>query len=376
MISTLHLIIIIAFLSALIIQILYYLVFYRKVLQHILETNIEPEEYIPVSIIIAARNEATRLENLMPVLLHQNYPEFEIIIIDDRSTDGTRLLISRLAKVDTRIRYIKIQEGDNHNQGKKYALTKGIENASYNCLLFTDADCIPVSDMWIARMVSQFKNNNIIVLGYGGYFSENNFVNDLIRYDTDYIAMQYGSFALSGLPYMGVGRNILYSKQLWEKGHGFSSHFDIASGDDDLFVQTHLNDAKFEVQFHAEAATRSIPPETFKEWEKQKIRHYSSSSLYSFKLKIILALEPLSRIALILLFLVGIISLSPIFKIIFVVAYFIRLIIVYIILGMFLKRLNERGILKYLILFDFVVPCVQTYFYICGLFRLKNTTWK
>jgi cellulose synthase/poly-beta-1,6-N-acetylglucosamine synthase-like glycosyltransferase len=376
MISTLHLIIIIAFLSALIIQILYYLVFYRKVLQHILETNIEPEEYIPVSIIIAARNEATRLENLMPVLLHQNYPEFEIIIIDDRSTDGTRLLISRLAKVDTRIRYIKIQEGDNHNQGKKYALTKGIENASYNCLLFTDADCIPVSDMWIARMVSQFKNNNIIVLGYGGYFSENNFVNDLIRYDTDYIAMQYGSFALSGLPYMGVGRNILYSKQLWEKGHGFSSHFDIASGDDDLFVQTHLNDAKFEVQFHAEAATRSIPPQTFKEWEKQKIRHYSSSSLYSFKLKIILALEPLSRIALILLFLVGIISLSPIFKIIFVVAYFIRLIIVYIILGMFLKRLNERGILKYLILFDFVVPCVQTYFYICGLFRLKNTTWK
>lgn len=371
-----NLIIIIVFFIAFMIQIVYYLVFYRKVFKHILEPDLETKQSIPVSVIIAARNEATRLENLLPVLLKQHYQNFEVVIADDRSSDGTCLLIRKQSEDNPMIKCVRIEDGETNKPGKKYALSKAIENASYNCLLFTDADCIPISDMWIARMVSKFKNNNTVVLGYGGYFGENNIVNALIRYDTDYIAMQYGSFALSGLPYMGVGRNILYSKKLWESGKGFSNHMEIASGDDDLFVQSHKKDTNFEVQFHPEAATRSIPPESFTDWKKQKMRHYSSSALYSTKLKIILALEPLSRIGLFILFVLGIIVLSPIFKTSLVIAYIVRLIIVYIVLGIFLKRFNEHGILKYLILFDFVVPCVQTYFYICGLFRLKKTTWK
>jgi cellulose synthase/poly-beta-1,6-N-acetylglucosamine synthase-like glycosyltransferase len=374
--STIHWVALVLFVLALLVQSFYYLFFYRKLIKQIITPEIKPEICIPVSIIVAARNEAQRLECLLPVLLHQDYDDYEVVIVDDRSTDGTSILINKLSEKYKFLKYIRIEEGETNNHGKKYALTKGIEYAANDCLLFTDADCIPVSDMWVSRMLSQFKTQNTIILGYGGYFNENTFVNDMLRYDTSFIAMQYGSFALSGLPYMGVGRNLMYSKQLWKRGNAYSKHIDFASGDDDLFVQSHLQDAEFRVQFHAEAITRSLPPDSFKKWRNQKIRHYSVANQYPLKIKMLLVLEPLSRVLLLISFILAVILFTGKVLLSIVIAFLVFYTLKFLIFGSFLKRMSEYGLYKNLLLFDFILPCVQTYFYLCSLFSSRNIIWK
>ena len=85
-------------------------------------------------------------------------------------------------------------------------------------------------------MQSNFLHQTQIILGYGKYISEPGLLNKWIRTDTTYIAMQYLAMAIKGRPYMGVGRNMAYRKSLFFERKGFASHLNLASGDDDLFV--------------------------------------------------------------------------------------------------------------------------------------------
>jgi glycosyltransferase involved in cell wall biosynthesis len=363
----------IVFLTAAI-QLIFYIGFYLRAVK--LKTYLRQNKNISVSIIVAARNEVVNLENVLPVILHQQYNDYEVIIVDDRSSDGTELLIKRFQKSFKNLKYIRINEKDSEFLGKKYALSRGIEQAKNDALLFTDADCLPASDMWISRMVQQYPENNGIVLGYGAYFKERTFLNMLIRYDTAFIAMQYGGFALAKFPYMGVGRNMMYSKKLWEQRKGFDEHIHIASGDDDLFVQQHYKSAHFEVQFHQEAVTRSFPKHTFKQWCAQKNRHFSTSGMYPIQIKSLILLEPISRVLFYLCFVVGVIISTNVLIYVLLVVFIVRFIVISLVFGLFCKRVSEKGLLKYLPLLDLIMPLVQTYFYLCGNNRLRNNTWK
>lgn len=364
-----------SFMLAFFIQLFYYLFYYLKLVHSNNSIPQNSKDIPPVSIIIAARNDSKYLENALPVLLHQNYPEYEIIIADDRSDDGTRLLIERFQKTYNNLRYVRIDEGESNTPGKKHALSKAIKTSSFQCLLFTDADCIPVSDMWIQRMIERKPNFLGIVLGYGSYLRENGLLNAMIRYDTAFIAMQYGGFALRGLAYMGVGRNLMYSKDIWEK-NGFESHMHILSGDDDLFVSEHASNVEVNVQFHYDAITRSYPEQSFLNWQRQKTRHYSTASSYSLKNSFLLALEPLSRVALYLLFLALLFTSSNALLWSVLSVFVLREAIVLYVLGRMYSNVEEKGLWAYIPIFDFVMPWLQTYFYLCGLIKYRNNIWK
>lgn len=255
----------------------------------------------PVSVIICARNEAENLKQLLPLLIAQNYPKYEIILVNDHSTDSTEevMLNYKDQKNDSEKFSIKMISltGDDGRRGKKNALTRGIREANYDLLLLTDADCMPVSDNWISLMSSKFAENKDLVLGYGPYRKiKNSFLNKMIRYETLLTAIQYFSYALNGSPYMGVGRNIAYKKELFDKAGGFESHRELLSGDDDLFINAVADSSNTSVCIDKSSFTLSEPETGFKKWFDQKRRHITTSGHYKKNHQLLLGLFYLSQL--------------------------------------------------------------------------------
>jgi cellulose synthase/poly-beta-1,6-N-acetylglucosamine synthase-like glycosyltransferase len=250
----------------------------------------------PVSVIICAKNEAENLKELLPLVLEQNYPSFEVIVVNDSSEDDSDLVLAALKRKYPALYYTTIPKDRKFSHGKKLALTIGVKAANNEHLLMTDADCKPASDQWLQEMVQGFAiPQKEIVLGFGAYEKRKGFVNQLVRYDAFFTAIQYLGFALSGKPYMGVGRNLAYTKALFVNNGGVKKHAHLLSGDDDLFVQDRATRQNTTIVINAAAHTLSKAPTTFGEWSQQKARHLSTNRYYHAGIKTELAFEPLSR---------------------------------------------------------------------------------
>ncbi len=247
-----------------------------------------------VSVIICARNERANLQKYLEEVLTQDYPLYEVIVVNDASTDDSAQVLNTLQEKYTHLKVVTIQE--KQQKGKKAALTSGIYESRYDWLLLTDADCSPASDRWIHHMMSTRQADTQIVLGYSPYIKKETWVNRWVQFETTYVAIQYFSFALWGIPYMGVGRNLLYHKPLFITNNGFEKHSHINSGDDDLFVNETANGKNTKICLHPKSITTSLAPENWAELYHQKARHFSSSSHYKFKLKAALGLLSLSVI--------------------------------------------------------------------------------
>jgi len=248
----------------------------------------------PISIIICAKNEFQNLKYKLPAILNQDYPNYEVIVVNDQSVDDTAVLLKEFEKKYPKLVVVTIEKHINKRAGKKLALTLGIKTAKHEHLLLTDADCLPNSKTWAMQMCSNF-NSADIVLGYGGYKKKKGLLNKLIRFDTFNVAQQYLSYALASQTYMGVGRNMAYKKSLFFENKGFANHLHIASGDDDLFIQEIANKNNVSIEINEKAHTTSAVIEKWGEWAYQKRRHISTATLYKTKFKVLLALYPYAQ---------------------------------------------------------------------------------
>ena len=279
----------------------YYFFYYRVSAYKIIKDTF----YDPISIIICAKNEFENLRIYLPKILEQNYPKFEVIVVNDQSNDRSDALLERLEKKYKNLVVVTIEKHINQHIGKKFALTLGIKTAKYEYLLLTDADCFPNSKNWAQLMCNNF-NSADIILGYGGYKKRKGLLNKIIRFDTFNVAQQYLSYALSGCAYMGVGRNMAYKKSLFFDNKGFANHIHIPSGDDDLFIQEVATKNNVAIEINTLAHTGSEVIENWKGWSYQKRRHLTTAPLYKTKFKVLLALYPYAKflfwMAVILLF--------------------------------------------------------------------------
>jgi glycosyltransferase involved in cell wall biosynthesis len=248
-----------------------------------------------VSVVICARNEYSNLRQNIPLFLAQQYPNFEVVVVNDCSDDDSEGYLAEMARHDTRLKVVHLRQSLNFFQGKKFPLSMGIKSAKNEILLLTDADCRPESEQWISHMVKPYNTQVDIVLGYGPYEPKKGLLNKLIRLDTMHIGIQYLSLALARKPYMGVGRNLSYRKQLFIQNKGFTSHYNIASGDDDLFVSQVAHKGNTQIVVEKGARTYSVPKKTFFEWAQQKRRHFSTAKFYSKTNKTILGTYYLSQ---------------------------------------------------------------------------------
>ncbi len=251
----------------------------------------------PVSVIVCAKNEATNLQKYLPLILNQDYSHFEVIVVNDRSTDESANILQNLQKKYPILQVINLPDEKRTIKGKKYALSKGIEAAKYEILLLTDADCAPINSEWITLMQAHISEKKTVGLGYGPMTEAPSFLNIFTQWETVYTAIQYFTFALWRMPYMGVGRNLIYKKQLYKDVDGFKTHSHIASGDDDLFINQIANARNVQIILNPSTFIYSEPKTDFRSFYIQKTRHLSTASHYQLSHKILLGLLSVSLFA-------------------------------------------------------------------------------
>jgi cellulose synthase/poly-beta-1,6-N-acetylglucosamine synthase-like glycosyltransferase len=354
------------------VQSFYYLYFF---LTPLLFRHPEPSgKKQPVSVIICARNEEENLKEFLPAVLEQDYPDYEVVLVNDCSDDESFEVLGEYLKKYPHLRVTNILKDPKFTHNKKFAQFIGIKAAANEILVFTDADCRPESGKWLENMVSGFGENIDFVLGYGGYFARKGLLNKYIRYDCLTIAMQYLGMAIRGLPYMGVGRNLSYRRSLFFEKKGFGIHTNLASGDDDLFVNSNAKRDNVTVEFRKDAHTRSVPAESSIEFYRQKRRHLTTANYYKLIDKLILILEPVSRI---LFYTTFIILLTNLYAWPLVLGIFLlRLIIQYTILILTAKKFNEPGIFPFILIFDVLSPLINAVIYTGSQIRgSSNNKW-
>ena len=348
------------FASAAAIQLFYYLFFYLAV--YLKKNGESGRTAQPVSIIICARNEAENLQNFLPSILEQDYPDFEVIVVNDCSDDNSYIILGEFLAKYPHLRISTVNKDPKFTHNKKFAQFIGIKAAKNEILLFTDADCRPESDKWLKTMISHFDEKTSFVLGYGGFNNDKGLLNKYIRYDSFTIALQYLGMAIRMIPYMGVGRNLAYRRSVFFSNKGFGSHNHVVSGDDDLLVNTLATGGNTAVEISNKAHTRSIPCTEVNKWIIQKKRHLTTAPYYKFRDKLLLTIEPFTRM---LFYASFIILLSYTFLWPWVLAVFAsRLITQIIVFILNQKKLNEPGLLGYLLFFDIFSPLINSIIYL------------
>jgi glycosyltransferase involved in cell wall biosynthesis len=354
------------------VQIFYYLFFFSRLAFYKPKVKTVSQTH-PVSVIICARDEAANLAKNLPGALVQKYSTtHEVIVINDNSFDESKYILDEYQRTFKQLKIVELKQEARFIPGKKFPLSVGIKEAKHEVLLMTDADCVPASEHWIERMQEGYHENTEIVLGYGAFHKKKEFLNKLIRWETFHTALQYLSYAVAGLPYMGVGRNLSYKKSVFFRHKGFSSHNHVASGDDDLFINLAANKTNTQIVVDKDGFTLSEPARTWKEWRKQKSRHYTTSRYYKGIHKFLLGLYSLSHGVFYPLFIASLIFFS--WKLALVV-FGVRLLVQFFIFYKTMDKLNEKDLLPWF----FVLDVWMFFYYIIfslAMVRKPRKTWK
>ncbi len=352
------------------IQLAYYLVIFSRLAFYKPKQKLNSQEQ-PVSVIVCAKNEAKNLLKNLPGVLVQTYKTtHEVILVDDNSTDDSKYVIEELQRAFKILNPLKLKQEARLTTGKKFPLSMGIKAARYETLLLTDADCVPASDNWIKIMQDGFNDGTEIVLGYGAYHKAPGILNKIIRFETFHSALQYLSYALAGMPYMGVGRNLSYKKGVFLRNNGFSSYSQIPGGDDDLFINAAATKTNTNIVIDPQAHTLSEPKRTWENWLNQKYRHYSTAKYYKKNHRLLLGLYSATQ------FLIYPLTVAALFYSwkLALLFFCIRLSAQAIIFNKTMKKLNEADLFPMFVLFDMWM-CVYYLMFLPALFKRPNKKW-
>jgi cellulose synthase/poly-beta-1,6-N-acetylglucosamine synthase-like glycosyltransferase len=368
----LTMILFIVFSFAAFIQLIYVLFIHGKLSFFNPSKQVVSTEFPPVTILISARNEADNIYENLPTILDQDYPEFEVIVINHQSIDESHYILNAYAHQYKNLRVIEIERSQHLKSGKKLPLTIGIKGAKHEHLLFTDADCKPTSNQWLKSMASRFTSEKEITIGYAPYVFKKSFLNKVIRFDTTWIAMNYFSMALAKIPYMGVGRNMGYTKSVFNSVNGFKSHYSLASGDDDLFIQESATKNNIAINLDKTSFCYSEGAEDWESWFRQKARHYTTSSRYRVFKKAMLGIYPLTMFMLLISFVILMLDTNyhwltlSIFGFVIIIKWFIH--------ARCFKKLHEPGFISMIPLLDIAYSILIPILYY-SVNKKEDTKW-
>ena len=277
-----------------IIQVIYYLGLYNRIHSHNKAVRKEETHFTrelpPLSVILCARNEADNLRKVLPAILEQDYPQFEVIVINDASTDETEDVLGFMEEKYPHLYHSNTPDSARYISHKKLALTLGIKASKYDWLVFTETNCIPASKDWLKLMARNFTSQTQVVLGYSGYDRTKGWLHKRVAFDTLFQSLRYLGLALAGKPYMGIGRNLAYRKELFFKQKGFSSYLNLQRGEDDLFI------SNTRVETDLNATMRIQPVYRYKDWKEEKVSYMATARFYHGAQRYLLGFETLSRL--------------------------------------------------------------------------------
>ncbi len=362
-----------AFICVTVVQLFYYLgIFSRFAFRKENKSeNFQLQE--PVSIVICAKNEAQNLQKNIPLFFSQNYPEFQVVVVNDCSVDESEDILDEFEKKYPNLHVVTLKEDEIRDHDKKLALTLGIKGAKHELLLLTDADCVPASADWIRSMVQKFDTQTEIVLGFGAFKKTNGFLNKLIRFDAFFVALQYFSYALANLTYMGVGRNLAYRKSLFFKHRGFASHYHIQSGDDDLFINGAATKTNTQIVFSSSSFTFSDTKKTFRTWVYQKKRHITTAKFYKPFHKFMLGMFSASTFLFYILFIALLLLQYPLYLLLSV--FLTRMLVQMIIFRKSMVKLEQKDLWWLSFLYEILLMLFYPFIFVSNIF-VKKHKWK
>lgn len=325
------------------------------------------DELEPVSVVVWTRDSYEYLIEMLPLLLNQDYPDFEIVVVNDCSEDGTEDYLKDLERVEPRIKPVLLRQHLNFFNGKKFPLSMGIKSAKNDLLILTDVNCKPDTNKWLRSVVDCYKRNTEVVIGYCPIMFKKGLLNRIMRFDGLQQGLFYLSSALNGHPYMGIGKNLSYRKEMFYRNKGFTSHYTTSVGDDDLFISQVATKKNTEVLIDADNAIRTLSTDSFSLWMHQKSSRYSTVPQYNLGTKVSQGIFLWSQflfyasfIALLCLphafdLSIGAIYYIPVLGIIFLLRYGTQMFIYH----KASKRLGEKGLLPGLIVYDILLTILS-----------------
>ncbi len=331
----------------------------------------------PVSVIICAQNEAENLEKYLPSVLEQDYPNFQVVVVNDGSTDQSSELLDRLSKQYDNLYHTFLPMDAKYTSRKKMCITVGIKAARYNHLVLLDADCEPNSKQWLTSIMSNYTPETDIVLGYSKTTTGSSFLGKMIRYDSITNAMRYMGFALRGRPYKGMAQNISYKKELFFQEKGFHKHLDLTSGDDNLFIQEIAQRKNTRVEFSVPALTTCHREETKKSYFYQKEEKLKAARHYKKDILASILTENISRILFVTAFLAmlvfSIVEREWMLTAATAVIFLFRFITQAVVIRRSAKLLTEKPFFLMIPIFDVLQPIISGYMLTIGNIGRRNS---
>lgn len=284
----------------LIIQYIYYFGVYNRIHTHNMAakkgdvhfTHDEP----PLSIIICAHNESENLRKNLPFILEQDYPQFEVIVINDGSTDETEEVLSVFEEKYPHLYHSFTPDSARYISRKKLALTLGIKASKYDWLVFTEVNCYPANNQWLRLMARNFTPRTQVVLGYSGYERGKGWLHKRASFDSLFTSLRYLGLALAGKPYMGIGRNLAYRKDLFFNTKGFSTYLNMQRGEDDLFINQVAHKDNTRVETDIDATIRMQPVACYKDWKEEKVSYMATARFHRGSQRWLLGFETCTRL--------------------------------------------------------------------------------
>lgn len=249
----------------------------------------------PVSVVIYSRNEAHHLRTNIPIWMEQDFHDYEILIINDNSDDDTEELLKTFSGIYPNLKIINLGQNLNFFTGNKFAIAIGIKSAKHDIVLFTYAHCLPSGKQWIRNFQSHFTPGKEIVLGHTQFIGKKRSGNLLARYDLFEMSLRYLSFAKAGMPYMGVGSNLAYRKSLFYSEGGFIPHYNINTGEDDLFINRAAKKRNTDIEIHPESLANSSRKLNTRLWLHLKYKQQHTYRHYRYIHRLVLGHYHFSR---------------------------------------------------------------------------------
>lgn len=364
-----------------IIQLCYYLYLYNRI--YLRSRKVESgnisfcEDYPPLSVIICTHEDVESLRRNLPAILEQDYPKFEVIVINDGNSDESEDYLTLLEEKYPHLYHSFIPASSRYVSRKKLSLTLGIKASKHDWLVFTEADCHPASKQWLRLMARNFTPSTQVVLGYSGYERGKGWLHKRVSFDNLFTSMRYLGYALAHAPYMGIGRNMAYRKELFYEQKGFSAHLNLTRGDDDLFINRVANANNTRVETDRDAVMRMRPLWRSKDWKEEKISSVVTGRYYRGIQRYLSGLETTSRILFhvswIALIAWGISNMHWVAVGIGAFLFITRYIVQAIIINHTAKALNEPRRYRFtLFLFDLLQPLQSLRWKLYCLFRRKS----
>ena len=378
--SRIQFILFISLLVFILIQVILYLSIYLKPLFNVSAEKKKQIKYSDekpgVSIIVYACNDSEHLSKNLPVILTQDYPEFEVIVVNDGSSEGSEDVLSAYENNYDNLYHTYLAEGARNLSRKKLSLTLGIKAAKHDILILTNANCTPNTNKWISNMVRNFTEKTEVVLGNTLFKTKKS--ERFIAFDILLRTLRIFGYTLSVSPFIGDGSNLAYRKELFFRHKGYAKFIHLHPGDDHLFVNQVCKNANTRVELSHESMVTASYDNTRQGWNQLKRDTVFNSKFYNSASKYIFGLDSFTR-NLIPLIAVATLALFN-YNMIYAISAVSITLVYWVLLGIFFyfagKQLNSRRFIFLVPIFSYFSAASNFIFRASNFFRGKrNYTW-